>query len=521
MGAVLVHHVGQILVPEILQGALHRFAGALAQAAQGGLGDGGGQILQQVQVLQRALVVDDAGEDLQHAAGALPAGDALAAGLVLGEVHEEPGHLHHAGVLVHDHQSAGADHGPHLFQGVEVHGHVQVLLGEAAAGGAADLHRLELLPVLDAPADVEDDLPQGGAHGDLDEAGVHHVAGEGEGLGPGALLGADGSVPGGALPNDQGHVGEGLHVVQDRGPGPQALLHRPGGLHAGHAPVALDGGGEGGALAAHEGPGAPVHMQVEGEVGAHDVVPQEPHLLRLGDGGFQPGDGQGVLGTDVDVALIAAGGHAGDEHALDDGVGVALHDGPVHERAGVALVAVAHHIFLAGGLFPHALPLAAGGEAAAAPAPQAGVGDLLADLLAGHLKQGLLKGGVAVPGDVLVDILRVGGAAVLQHHPVLLFVEGDLVVLGVGHPVQLVQQPLHQLPLQKGPVDDLVAVGDLDVGVEDAVRLDLEQGPHLAEAVAAALFQVELLALGGGLHLAVLVEQAHLDLDAPLGAGIL
>ena len=103
----------------------------------------------------------------------------------------------------------------------------------------------------------------------------------------------------------------------------------------------------------------------------------------------------------------------------------------------------------------------------------------------------------------------------------LLFVEGDLVVLGVGHPVQLVQQPLHQLPLQKGPVDDLVAVGDLDVGVEDAVRLDLEQGPHLAEAVAAALFQVELLALGGGLHLAVLVEQAHLDLDAPLGAGLL
>ena len=262
-------------------------------------------------------------------------------------------------------------------------------------------------------------------------------------------------------------------------------------------------------------------MQVEGEVGAHDVVPQESHLLRLGDGGFQTGDGQGVLGTDVDVALVAAGGHAGDEHALDDGVGVALHDGPVHERAGVALVAVAHHIFFAGGLFPHAVPLAPGGEAAAPPASQAGVGDLLADLLVGHLKQGLLKGGVAVPGDVLVDILRVGGAAVLQHHTVLLLIEGDLVVLGVGHPVQLVQQPLHQLPLQEGLVDDLVAVGHLYVGVEDAVWLNLEQGAHLAEAVAAALFQVELPALGGGLHLAVLVEQANLDLDAPLGAGLL
>ena len=62
------------------------------------------------------LVVHDAGEDLQHPAGALPAGDALAAGLVLGEVHKETGHFHHAGVLIHDHQAAGADHGPPLFR---------------------------------------------------------------------------------------------------------------------------------------------------------------------------------------------------------------------------------------------------------------------------------------------------------------------------------------------------------------------------------------------------------------------
>ena len=88
-----------------------------------------------------------------------------------------------------------------------------MLLGETAAGGAADLHRLELLAVLDAAADLEDDLAQGGAHGDLDQTGVAHVAGKGEGLGTGAFRRTDPPVPLRTALNDHGHVGVGLHVV--------------------------------------------------------------------------------------------------------------------------------------------------------------------------------------------------------------------------------------------------------------------------------------------------------------------
>ncbi|MCM1234863.1 MAG: OadG family protein, partial [Ruminococcus flavefaciens] len=58
---------------------------------------------------------------------------------------------------------------------------------------------------------------------------------------------------------------------------------------------------------------------------------------------------------------------------------------------------------------------AAPAPAAAAPAPQAGVHNFLADFLVGHLEQGLLKGHIAVLVQVLVDVLSVGGAAVLQH----------------------------------------------------------------------------------------------------------
>ena len=56
--------------------------------------------------------------------------------------------------------------------------------------------------------------------------------------------------------------------------------HRPcstvRGLDPGHSPVALDGGGEGGALAADKGAGPTVHMEMEAEAGAQDIVPSSP-----------------------------------------------------------------------------------------------------------------------------------------------------------------------------------------------------------------------------------------------------
>ena len=105
---------------------------------------------------------------------------------------------------------------------------------------------------------------------------------------------------------------------------------------------------------------------------AQDVFAQKAELLRLGDGGLQAADGQGILRPDVDVALVGPGGHARDHHALQHAVGVALHDGAVHEGTGVALVAVADHVLGVGILPADTLPLPAGRETAAAPAPEAG-----------------------------------------------------------------------------------------------------------------------------------------------------
>ena len=94
-------------------------------------------------------------------------------------------------------------------------------------------------------------------------------------------------------------------------------------------------------------------------------------------------------------------------------------------------------------------------------------------------------------GKVFVNVHRVGRAAVFQHHALLLGIEGDLVVPLILHAAQLVEKAVDDLAAEDRALDDLVAVLKLDVRVENALGLDLEQRTHLAKAVAAALFKVD------------------------------
>ena len=86
----------------------------------------------------------------------------------------------HAGVFIDDDHAARAHDRAGLLERVEVDLDVEVLGGQAAAQRPAGLHGLEFLALGDAAADVEDDLAQGDAHGHFDQAGVVHLAGQGE-----------------------------------------------------------------------------------------------------------------------------------------------------------------------------------------------------------------------------------------------------------------------------------------------------------------------------------------------------
>ena len=261
--AVLVADVGFPLVAEVADHRQHGVGGRLTEAAERGLLDHGAELLKALDVALFTLAGADALDDLEHALGADPAGRALAAALLLGELEEEARHVDHARVLVHDDEAARAHDGAELLQRLVVDGHVEVPVGHAAARGAAELHGLQGLAAGHAAADLVDDLAELHADRHLDQAGVGDVAAQGEDLGALALLGAGRREPLGALHDDRVDVGVGLDVVEHAGLAPEALDRRKRRARARLAAVALDRGHEGGLLAADEGAGAHADLEIE------------------------------------------------------------------------------------------------------------------------------------------------------------------------------------------------------------------------------------------------------------------
>ena len=190
-----------------------------------------------------------------------------------------------------------------------------------------------------------------GAEGDFDQAGVGHVAGQGEGLGAGRAL----CVPrrrNSAAPwsQDQRHRGQGFDVVDHGGLAPQAALGRKGRLGPGHAAFAFDGGHQGRFLAADEGPGPFHHLDTEAGRGAEEIVAQQAQQLGVANRAADPPHGQRVLGPHVNVTFVGADRPGGDHHAFDHAMRIALHDAAIHEGPRIAFVAVADDVFLRAGL---------------------------------------------------------------------------------------------------------------------------------------------------------------------------
>ncbi len=210
------------------------------------------------------------------------------------------------------------------------------------------------------------------------------MSGQREGLGAWRLLGAQRAEGRRALHQDIGYAGQSLDIVDESGLAEKSALSREGGLGAGHAALAFNGGDQGGLLAADEGSGALHDTQLEIKAAVKQVRPEQPAFLRLLYGVAHALYRQGVLGTHIDDTLVGFYGLGGDNHALDDGVRVALEQGTVHKGTRVTLVTIADNVFFVALRVQSELPFKPAGEAAAASAAQSGVNDELTDLLGTH-----------------------------------------------------------------------------------------------------------------------------------------
>ena len=120
----VLQDVRLVFVAEETERAQDRVGRGLPQAAERGFPNRRRELLQvkhAPEPLQAPNFVAhgplaEAAQDFVHPSGPLPAGRAFPAGLVPEELHEELGHVDHAGPLVHHHHSAGAHHGSQPLQ---------------------------------------------------------------------------------------------------------------------------------------------------------------------------------------------------------------------------------------------------------------------------------------------------------------------------------------------------------------------------------------------------------------------
>ena len=113
----------------------------------------------------------DAFKDFEHPSGTFPAGDAFSAAFTLDEIHKKFSDIHHAGIFIHDDQSAGTHHGADFNQRLIIDLDLQVLFGDAAPAWTADLDRFEFLIIWNTTADFEDNITDSGSHGNFDQTG--------------------------------------------------------------------------------------------------------------------------------------------------------------------------------------------------------------------------------------------------------------------------------------------------------------------------------------------------------------
>ena len=482
-----------IFLAEIIHRGEHRVRRGLAQSAERADFNGFGGLLQQFQRLRIGFAVNDIIQHRQHLAGAFAAWNTLAAGFILRELHEKSGDAHHAGLVVHHHQPAGTDHGADVFQRIKVQRHIQHGWGQAAAGRAADLHGFEIFAghfaviVNHSAADMVDNLSEGGAERHFDKAGIGDVTGERKSFSAGRVGRSHGAIFFRAFPDDGRHGGQSFNVVDDSRLAPQSFHGRVGRLRHGHAALAFNRGQQCGFFAADERSGAFHHVQFEVEFRAEQVIAEQSDRRRGIHGAADALHRQGIFRPDVHIAFIRADRFGGDEHAFNHAVRVAFHDGTVHKRAGIAFIAVADDVFFAVFRSQRDLPLSAGGKAAAAASAQSGVQYFLTDVLTGHGGNRSARRVVAAAMNVFRDAVRFNHT-IFQHHPALPVVKSYFLIALAAHPGDRIkiQQAFNQFSFNECSRDNFRDVADFDSGIEDAGRFNMQQRPHLAEALAAA-----------------------------------
>jgi len=175
----------------------------------------------------------------------------------------------------------------------------------------------------------------------------------------------------------------------------------------------------------------------------------------------------------ANVNISHGGAHriAGQSHAFDDRMGIALENQTIFKSAGFTLIGVADDVFYIRFFFGGKAPFNAGGEKSAAAALKAAGLDLFHDLGWFHRCNRPSQGLITVLRNVFLNRFRIDGTGVFQHHADL-FAESRRFLIHVGAFSRHIQvlQTLDDAALEEVFGDDLRDILQLDARIVHGIR---------------------------------------------------
>ena len=187
--------------------------------------------------------------------------------------------------------------------------------------------------------------------------------------------------------------------------------------------------------------------------------------------------------------MLCAHGPAGNRHALQNPVRVALENAAVHEGAGIAFVGVANDISDRRKLPRDEFPLQTGGVARSTAAAQPALLDLGDNLCRRHLRRRAQQRLISAHGDVIGDAFGIDLAGIRQD---------DAPLTGKERMVGFDDSPREVTPVS---AYERGAVFGLDLGVDDVRRRTTNQRPPAAQSHAAGSADLDFPCLSLSIHL--------------------
>ena len=225
-----------------------------------------------MEIFEFSVVACDFDQQIIQVTGSDPAGHAFPARLRLRESQEEFSKVYDTCILIQDDKAAGTHDRSGFGEVFIINWNIQEFLREASARWSPGLDRLEWF--LHAPADIENDLPQGGSHRDLDQSRPSNLTHKRECFRALAGFRSVPVVPCSAVSDYVWKGSESLDIVDDRGLSPETLVCGERRTASGHSALALDRCDQSGFLTADKRSRALLDFNFEIEPASENIFSQ-------------------------------------------------------------------------------------------------------------------------------------------------------------------------------------------------------------------------------------------------------